>query len=69
MPRYDKRAFYVKCIETSEIHTISEWKNLGYNNVYLVIRGEQKRCGGKHFIKSTKEEYESYLKQLSIMST
>lgn len=60
---------YAKCIETDEIYSCSEWKKLGYTFVDNVIEGSAKSCKGKHFIKSTKEEYEFYLKQLSIKST
>ena len=64
-----KNIVYAKCIETNEIHSAIEWKTLGFERIYYVLNGTQKQCGGKHFIKSTKEEYESYLKQLSIKST
>lgn len=60
-----KNIVYAKCIETNEVHSAIEWKTLGFERIYYVLNGTQKRCGGKHFIKSTKEEYESYLKQLS----
>ena len=56
---------YAKCVETSEIYTDSEWRRLGYNHVKCIIEGKRNIEKGKHFIKSTKEEYESYLKQLS----
>lgn len=60
-----KEIIYAKCVETSEIRTTTEWWNLGYTHVKLVLNGERERNKGLHFIKSTKEEYESYLKQLS----
>ena len=60
---------YAKCVETSEIYTDSEWRRLGYNHVKYIIEGKRNIEKGKHFIKSTKEEYESYLKQLSSEST
>jgi hypothetical protein len=59
-----KEIIYAKCVETSEIRTTTEWWKLGYNHVKSVLNGERERNKGLHFIKSTKEEYESYLKQL-----
>ena len=62
-----KEIIYAKCVETSEIHSSTEWRKLGYSHVKRIVdkRNIEK---GKHFIKSTKEEYESYLKQLSTTS-
>jgi len=60
-----KEIIYAKCVETSEIRTTTEWWKLGYKHVKSVLNGERERNKGLHFIKSTKEEYESYLKQLS----
>ena len=59
---------YAKCTETNEIHPNSEWKKLGYSWVGSIV-DTSKSCHGKHFIKSTKEEYEFYIKQLSNEST
>ena len=63
-----KEIIYAKCVETSEIYSSTEWRRLGYKHVKLIINEERNVEKGKHFIKSTKEEYESYLKQLSSKS-
>ena len=63
-----KEIIYAKCVETSEIHTSTEWWKLGFGHIKAVVNGERERNKGLHFIKSTKEEYESYLKQLSFES-
>ena len=64
-----KDIIYAKCVETKEIRSVIEWKSLGFERLYFVLNGKDKSCHGKHFIKSTKEEYESYLKQQSAILT
>ena len=40
---------YVMCIETGEVHYISEWRRLGYGDTCKVARGLLPTCKGLHF--------------------
>lgn len=40
---------YIMCLETQEIHSVTEWKKLGYHDAYVVANGKQKTNKGLHF--------------------
>lgn len=40
---------YIKCIETGEIHTSREWRELGYTHAIHVAEGHRKHSRGLHF--------------------